>query len=133
MRQPSYKRIYAEAPAAAEKAAFAEVEWSDLMKHLTDAGLKTDQRCRTADRLVRDRVEYEFLYPIVAVDGPVVDGPNGGEMFSYRWSALRKLEASILKMEESLKILPREAVEERKPDAPKTKADSYLTRASRSN
>lgn len=133
MRQPTYKRIYRDAHEGEAKAAFAEREWADLVAHLKDCGLHTEQRCRTADRLVRERVEYEFSYADVANEGPVVLGPNGGEVFSYKWSALKKVDAAILKMEEALKILPREAVEERKPDGPKTKADSYLTRAGRSN
>lgn len=128
MRKPVYSRIYAKADDAEARAALADLEWFALCDDLEGRGQLTDQRKRIVDRLVRERVEYDFLAPTVAVEGPVKTGPNGGDVFNFNWSALQKIKDQILKLEDALKLpVDKSEGPDSKP-APKTAADKYLAK-----
>ena len=127
MKKPQYHLIYANAPDGDERAAMADLEWAELIEDLDGRGQLTDQRKRIIDRLVRERVEYEFLYPVVAAEGPVKEGPNGGDLPCLRWHGLQKIKAQIAKLEEQLKI-PVQGPDAEGPDEPTTPADKYLRR-----
>jgi hypothetical protein len=73
-------------------------------------------------------VEYEFLYPTVAAEGAVKEGPNGGEVFSFQWSALQKIKDQIAKLEDQLKIPVERAAQPEGPGRAPTKADKFLDR-----
>ncbi len=128
MKKPVYKTIYSALPDGDARGKFADAEWKELCADLESRGQLTEQRKRLVDRLVRERVEFEFLFPDVVLDGPVKKGPKGGEYFSYEWSALQKMKDQILKLEESLKITVGKAEEPDKKPAKKAPADKYLAR-----
>lgn len=128
MRKPAYSRIYADAPDGEERAAFADEEWKALVEDVDGRGQLTDQRKRIIDRLVRERVEYEFLYLVVAHEGAVKAGPNGGDVFNFNWSALQKIKDQIAKLEEALKLPVDKAAQPEAPPKAPTKADRFLGR-----
>ena len=128
MKRPNYQLIYADAEVGEEKATMATSEWEEVIADLKTRELLTDQRKRMVDRLVRDRVEYEFLYPEVAARGAVDVGVNGGQFFDLNWSVLDKLKVSILKMETVLKIPPSGNEKEGGTKKPKTMAEYYFAR-----
>lgn len=129
MRKPVYSRVYAACDDADERAAFAEAEWADLIADLKGRGQLTEQRKRIVHRLVAERVEYEFLMPTVAAEGAVKEGPNGGDVFNFKWSALQKHKDQILKLEESLKLTVDKAAPVDAKPVVKSKADKYLAKA----
>lgn len=126
MRKPAYSRFYLNCPDADERSQFASSEWDALVGHLELTGTLTDQRKRMVDLLVKDRTEHHFLSAKIVSEGPIKDGPNGGEMFSFEWSACRKLSDAILKREDALRIFPEKGQAETAPDRPKTPADKFL-------
>lgn len=128
MRKPIYSRIYASAEDGEARAKMADSEWAALIEDVDGRGQLTDQRKRIIDRLVRERVEYEFLYPTVAAEGPVKVGPNGGDVFSFNWSALQKIKDQIAKLEDQLKIPVDRAAQAEGPERAPTKADKFLGR-----
>lgn len=128
MRKPAYKRIYKNAPDGKARAAYADSEWESLCSELEDSGVLTEQRKRIVDRLVRERVEYEFLAPVVAAEGAVKTGPNGGDVFNFNWSALQKHKDQILKLEEALKLTVQKATEKQEAPLKVTAADKFLGR-----
>ena len=81
MRKPDYKRAYSQCEDGGERAAMASDEWDSIREHLKDRDLLTDRRLKIADRLAREIVEYEFLFPQVAAEGAVLVGR--GEASSY--------------------------------------------------
>ncbi|PHR57921.1 MAG: hypothetical protein COA43_11120 [Robiginitomaculum sp.] len=121
-RQPRYRQIFVDV----EMAENACVRWIEVVKHLEDNDLITQVRLRIADRYVRALVEYDDLYEKAIVDGPVKEGPNGGDVFNFVWSAVEKLNDRIAKFEDSLLVSPK-AVGDKlsvKPPAPKQDAAS---------
>lgn len=128
MKKPVYKNIYSDLEDGAERSKVAEREWKALILDLKSRDLLTDQRLRIVDRLVRERVEYELLAPIVAKEGAVKKGPNGGEVFNFRWSALQKTKDQILKLEMALGLTIDRAGAGGAKQEKKTRASKYLGR-----
>lgn len=122
-RQPRYAQIFASDP---EKAEIAKQKWREAVDHLESNGWLTPGRLAVADRYARAYAEYEALYPIAVEEGPVKKGPNNGDVFSFTWSAVEKLNERLAKLEAKLKIDPAEGATDRPPETPKTKADGYL-------
>ena len=129
MRKPDYKRAYRLCEDGDERAEMASAEWDSIKSHLSERDLLTDRRLKIADRLAREIVEYEFLFPTVAAEGAVLGGTEEqGEYFNYRFSALKKHQAEILKLEESLQITVKGSDGKGKdPVRPKAAADEFLS------
>lgn len=130
MRKPDYKRVYRGCEDGEERAEMASEEWESIKSHLKDRDLLTDRRLKIADRLAREIVEYEFLFPTVAAEGAVLVGKSedAGEYFNYRFSALKKHQDHILKLEEALQITAKGGDGKGKdPGRPKAAADEFLS------
>ena len=129
MRKPDYKRAYHACEDGDERAEMASNEWDSIKAHLVDRDLLTDRRLKIADRLAREIVEYEFLFPTVAAEGAVLGGTGEqGEYFNYRFSALKKHQDHILKLEEALQITAKGGNGKGKdPGRPKAAADEFLS------
>ena len=129
MRKPDYKRAYRACEDGEERAAMASDEWDSIKAHLAERDLLTDRRLKIADRLAREIVEYEFLFPQVAAEGAVLGGTEDqGEYFNYRFSALKKHQDHILKLEEALQITAKGGDGKGKdPNRPKAAADEFLS------
>lgn len=129
MRKPDYKRVYRGCADCEERAEMASEEWDSIKAHLKDRDLLTDRRLKIADRLVRETVEYEFLFPQVAAEGAVLGGTEDqGEYFNYRFSALKKHQDHILKLEEALQITAKGGDGKGKDqNRPKAAADEFLS------
>jgi len=128
MKKPVYSKLYEAMDDGAARAKAADREWKALFSDLEARGQLTDQRKRIVDRLVRERVEYEFLAPDVAAEGAVKKGPNGGDVFNFKWSALQKVKDQILKLETALGLIVDKGSAGIAPPAKKTKASKYLDR-----
>lgn len=128
MRKPDYKRAYRLCEDGDERAEMASAEWDSIKSHLSERDLLTDRRLKIADRLAREIVEYEFLFPTVAAEGAVLGGTEDqGEYFNYRFSALKKHQAEILKLEEALQITVKGGDGKGKePERPKTASDEFI-------
>lgn len=127
-KQPNYNELYAQFDDADARTAFAISAWDTIVADMKEAGTFTPLLEHMIDRLVRDYVEYEFLYPHVTAEGPVSIGPNGGEYFNLAWSALAKLKTHILRLEESLRITPQKASEAKPQKRQPLPSDEYLNR-----
>ena len=130
MRKPDYKRVYRGCADCEERAEMASEEWDSIKQHLKDRDLLTDRRLKIADRLAREIVEYEFLFPQVAAEGAVLvgRGEDAGEYFNYRFSALKKHQDHILKLEDALQITAKGGDGKGKdPGRPKAPADEFLS------
>ena len=126
IRQPRYRQIFEFNDEMAEAAC---TKWAEVVDHLTSNGLVTQTRLRIADRYVRAHTEYDKLYPEAAEEGPVKKGPNGGDVFNFKWSAVEKLNDRIGKFEEALLISPKSAQDKLTPVKPKSApvaADEFL-------
>ena len=128
MKKPVYSKLYEAVDDGAARAKAADREWKALFSDLEARGQLTDQRKRIVDRLVRERVEYEFLAPDVAAEGAVKKGPNGGDVFNFKWSALQKVKDQILKLETALGLIVDKGSAGIAPPSKKTKASKYLDR-----
>ena len=129
--QPRFTKIFAAHDEAEKRAEYASVTWAECLAELEASDLVTKSRLNILKRYVLARTDYEFLYPSYSFEGVVKTGPNGGEVFSMKYSALLKLNDQIMKMEDSLLISPKSAgnkVSEKKPETVVTKADKYLDR-----
>jgi hypothetical protein len=123
MVQPRYSVIFR---GDEERAELAVRIWKETVAALKEAETVNAANLARADRYVRARVEYECLYPNAAEDGPVKTGPNGGDVFSFTWSAVDKLNDRLLKLE---KAMFGEAVSrpvEKKPNAGSAPSDEFL-------
>lgn len=109
IKQPKYSDIFAAHPNAAEAAEYARVVWAETISELEAAGLMTKSRAAIADRYVRYRTEFHFLYPIAMHEGPTKKSDNGGEYANMLWYAVNKLNEQILKLEASLLLSPQSA------------------------
>lgn len=131
-RQPRYGDIFAGHDEGASMAEYARVLWAEYKADLEGRDLWNVVRAKMVDRLVRSVVEYDQIYPIAAATGPVTIGPNGGEVFSFHWSAVHKLNDKIMKLEKALTLSPESIGDKtpgkRKDGAPKAAA-KYLGRA----
>ncbi len=129
MRKPDYKRAYRACEDGDARAEMASAEWDSIRAHLKERDLLTDRRLKIADRLAREIVEYEFLFPTVAAEGAVLGGTEEqGEYFNYRFSALKKHQDHILKLEEALQITAKGGDGKGKdPNRPKAAADEFLS------
>ena len=107
-RKPDYKKVYVRSETMA---LCASKLWADVVAHLSDNNLLTKTRLKTADRYARAQTEYEDLYPRAIAAGPVKEGPNGGDVFNFEWSALEKLNDRIGKFEDALLISPKAAAD----------------------
>lgn len=126
IRQPRYGQIFS---FDEDMAANAKVLWAEVIGHLTENNLVSKSRLKTADRYVRAHVEYDNLYPIASEEGPVKEGPNGGDVFNFNWSACEKLNDRLGKFEDALLISPKASLDKLVPKAPKsapTAADEFL-------
>jgi len=122
-RQPRYAQIFKDDQAKAET---AKEKWHDAVNHLEANGWLTAGRLAIADRYARAYAEYEALYPEAVKEGPVKVGPNGGDVFSFLWSAVEKLNERLAKLEAKLKIDPQDDGGGKPSGAPQTAADDYL-------
>lgn len=122
-RQPRYKQIFSEDE---DMQSTAVSKWTEAVAHLVQNGWVTDGRLAVADRYARAYAEYEKIYPTAAAEGPVKLGPNGGDVFNFKWSAVDKLNERIAKLEAKLKIDPGEDSGSKPPAAKPTAADKYL-------
>ena len=132
-RQPRYADIFRpndedNGEAEAKRAKASEV-WHDTIDWLTENGLLNSRRVDIADRYARAYAEYSVIYPVAASEGPVTKGPNGGDVFNFKWSAVEKLQDRMAKFEDALLISPKAAQDKisgSKPATKKTAADEYL-------
>lgn len=85
-----------------ERTELAVLLWKETIEALKSADAVTLANLARADRYVRAKVEYEILYPAAAADGPVKEGPNGGDVFNFNWSACEKLNDRLLKLEKAM-------------------------------
>lgn len=97
--QPRYRQIFRENE---ERAELAVRIWKEITSALEKVSAVTEVNLARADRYVRARVEYEVLYPVAAAEGPVKEGPNGGDVFNFTWSACEKLNDRLLKLEKAM-------------------------------
>jgi P27 family predicted phage terminase small subunit len=126
IRQPRYAQIYKH---DADMALNAKELWATVIAHLQENGIATKARLKTADRYVRAHVEYDNLYPIAAAEGPVKEGPNGGDVFNFNWSVCEKLNDRLGKFEDALLISPKAASDKlapKSPDRKATAADEFI-------
>lgn len=119
MRMRSYKTIYKERENGAEMARFAEAQWRTLVEYLTENGAFNAHNGETAHRLVIARTGYEFLLPIVARDGEVLAGPNGGDYFNQHFGAMMKYATEAEKLETRL----HERIGKKPAEKPKGRAE----------
>lgn len=132
IRQPRYKQIFSSHESGAEKAQLASVLWAEIIEHLGSIGETNKTRLGQADRWVRLRVEYEFLYPTAMEEGPTRTADSGGQYANMNWSAIGKLNEQLLKLEDSMLISPKAAEGKSpiKPIRPKgVAADKFLANA----
>jgi phage terminase small subunit len=122
-RQPRYSQIFAH---DAEMQETAKAKWAEVVEHLTINGWITPSRLQVADRYARAYAEYESIYPVAVKEGPVTVGPNGGDVFNFRWSVIEKLNERLAKFEAKLKIDPADNASEKPPASKPTAADEYL-------
>ncbi len=128
-RQPRFSQIFAAHDSGAERAEAAKVAWAEALAELEAAGLATASRMHTLKRYVLARVEYDFAYSAATHKGAVIEGPNGGQVFSMSYSAMLKMSDQILKLEDALLIAPKSAGEKAKGKPSgnaKSAADNYL-------
>ncbi|MCB5411484.1 hypothetical protein [Pseudogemmobacter faecipullorum] len=120
---PRYVAIFRGDEARVEQ---AKLFWREVIAALTEAQAITAANLARADRYVRARVEYEALYPGAAEDGPVKVGPNGGDVFSFEWAAVEKLNDRMLKLEKAMfgEAQPQPAAD--KPPKGSAPADEFL-------
>lgn len=124
--QPRYRQTLKNHPELAEMAC---VYWKVGIDHLSENGLLTEPRVRIVDRYARACAEYEIVHAQAMIEGPVKEGPNGGDVFNFYWSAAEKLNERIAKFENALLMTPVAAggkLKEKTPDGPKAAADRYL-------
>lgn len=109
-----------------ERAELAKEVWKATIAALSEAGPVSTANAARADRYARATVEYEALYPEAAEAGPVTIGPNGGDVFSFTWSAVEKLNDRLLKIEKAMfgEAQPRPATE--KPKQGSAPSDEFL-------
>lgn len=132
IKQPPFSKIYSAHDSPVERAQFASVVWAETIAEIQETGKITARRLFMAQRYVEMCTEYAFYYSSATFEQPVKKGPNGGDMFSMKWSAIMKINDQILKLEDALLISPKAAgikLEARKPDSVTTPADKYLGRA----
>ena len=99
INSPRWRAIFA---GNVERAELAALLWRQTVNALKEADGVNEANLARADRYVRAKVEYEDLYPIAAAEGPVKLGPNGGEVFSFHWSAVEKLNDRLLRLEKAM-------------------------------
>lgn len=126
MRMRSYKRIYQARENGAEMAEFAEGQWRTLVEYLTENGGFTPQNGETAHRLVIARTGYEFLLPVVMVEGEVKEGPNGGDFFNQNFGAMMKYATEAEKLETRLHERVGKKAEAKPQDRKPVAADRFL-------
>lgn len=85
-----------------ERAALAKRIWKETIEALTEVDALSAANLARADRYARARVEYEVFYPGAAEEGPILKGPNGGDVFNGRWAAVEKLGDRLLKLEKAM-------------------------------
>jgi len=128
-RQPRYKQIFATHDKADEKAEIASVCWAEVIEHLEQNGLLSKTRLGLADRYCRTKAEYEILYADGMREGPTSKGSKGGEYANQKWHAVGKLNADLMKLEESLLISPKAAggkIDDKPKGAAKTAASEFI-------
>ncbi len=126
---PDYHDVFAARADGAAMAEYACGAWTELIRELDEARLLTVARLGLADRYVRARTEWQFLYPSAMRDGPTRTSDSGGEYANQQWSAVAKLSEQLAKLEDALLISPKAAREKRAKRhlARKwTPADEYL-------
>ncbi|MEL7282119.1 MAG: P27 family phage terminase small subunit [Pseudomonadota bacterium] len=129
MRQPRYGDIFAGHDEGASMAEQAKVLWAEYKSDLEGRGLWNATRGRTVDRLVRIKAEYLHYHPIAVSEGPVMKGPNGGDVANMLWSQVRNMADQIAKLEKALTLTPESLGEKKSPGlggAPKSEADEFL-------
>ena len=122
-RMPRYADIFRDDDDAR---AIAVSSWRMAVDHLQSTGNVTDARLGIADRYARACAEFEKLYPRAWAEGPVREGPNGGDVFNYTWTAVEKLNDRIAKFEAKLKMDVAEVAPGQAVRAAATDADKYL-------
>jgi phage terminase small subunit len=120
---PAYGHIFRGKP---EMADVAKEKWREAIDHLAANNWITPGRLAVADRYARAYAEYEDIYPSAMEEGPVRKGPNGGDVFNFKWSAADKLNERIRKLETKLRIDPEGNGRVAPAGGSKTAADDYL-------
>jgi hypothetical protein len=123
INQPRWKAIFA---GNEERSELAALLWRQTVAALEGAGAVNEPNLARADRYVRAKVEYEDLYPIAAAEGPVKLGPNGGEVFSFHWSAVEKLNDRLLKLEKAMFGEATVSGQKEQPQTGKAPSDEFL-------
>ena len=125
-KKPQMPRYVAIFRGDEERAELAKEVWKATIEALSEASPVSAANAARADRYARATVEYEALYPDAAEAGPVTEGPNGGDVFSFKWSAVEKLNDRLLKLEKAMfgEAQPRPAAE--KPPKGSAPADEFL-------
>lgn len=129
-QMPRYSAIFQD---DAERVELAKLIWKEVTAALEKAAADTPVNFARADRYVRAKVEYEALYPEAAAAGPVKAGPNGGDVFSFEWSAVEKLNERMMKLERAMFGEATVKAVAEKPPAKPAAADDYLARIERRN
>lgn len=125
VRQPRYKQIFETHDKGAEKAETASICWAETIQHLQDNALLTKTRLGITDRYCRTKAEYEALYSVAMKEGPTLKSDSGGEYANMKWHAVGKLNADLMKLEESLLISPKAAGDKLDMKAPPTKKTAF--------
>lgn len=117
-RKPRYGDIFAGHDEGETLSEWANVLWELYKSDLVERGLWNGVRAQTLDRLVRARVEYDYLHPIVIAEGPVKRGEKG-DYVNLKWSMAQKLNDTVSKLERSLTLTPESAGEKIPTQKPK--------------
>ena len=123
IKQPRWTSIFA---GHQERAELAALLWRQTVGALKEIGGINEANLARADRYVRARVEFEELYPIAAAEGPVKVGPNGGDVFSFHWSAVEKLNDRLLKLEKAMFGEATASAPKEKPKGASAPSDEFL-------
>jgi hypothetical protein len=123
INSPRWKTIFA---GNEERAELAALVWRQTVDALEEVAGVNEANLARADRYVRAKVEYEDLYPIAAAEGPVKLGPNGGEVFSFHWSAVEKLNDRLLKLEKAMFGEATASAPKEKPKTGSAPSDEFL-------
>ncbi|AEM41416.1 P27 family phage terminase small subunit [Ketogulonicigenium vulgare] len=108
------------------RVSLAKLLWKEVIAALEEVSALSRVNLARADRYVRAKVEFEALYPEAAEAGPVTRGPNGGEVFSFTWSAVEKLNDRMLKLERAMFGEAQARPPAEKPKKGSAPADEFL-------
>lgn len=126
MRKPNFKRAFKKFKNSEDLIEFAEQDYQETKEYLLAFSEWNSGTSKIADRLARERAEYEFLYPEIAAEDSALESKDGNLYWNIKHTALEKKKQHILKLEESLKMNVQTSKESCKPASPETDADEFL-------